>query len=179
MRTEQEWIKRLHKKVIEEFSPRLQKDFKEIDYDLGKVPAFGSYYIYGGVGSGKTLLAAHMYYQARKKQFLEVLPGKFIFAKTADIFQEIKSTFGKGSDIELEVLKKYCTATYLVMDDIGSTKFTDWQISMLQIIINYRYEELLTTVFTSNLNLDELGTAMDDERIPSRIRRMCEILKKK
>lgn len=178
MRTEQEWKLRVYHKVLAEFSPRLQTDIKDIPYELAKIPAFGSYYIYGKASSGKTLLAAHMYIEARKKQFLEVLPGRFLFVNTYDFFDDLKATFHGDAEKEFDVRSKYAHATYLVLDDIGSTKFTEWNISMLQQLINYRYEQLLPTVFTSNLNLKELGTAMGDERIPSRIERMCEILKK-
>lgn len=177
MRTEQNWRVLGYDQAVSSFTPRLQADIKKIPWELNKIPAFGSYYIYGKASSGKTLMAAHMYLDARKKQYLEALPGKFLFVNAYDFFLELKGSF-KSEDGELPILKKYCIAPYMVLDDIGSTKFTDWGISMLQILINYRYEELLPTVFTSNLSLDELGEAMGDDRIPSRIERMCEILNK-
>ena len=177
MRTEQNWRALVYDQVVSTFSPRLQADIKKIPYELDRIPAFGSYYIYGKASSGKTLMAAHMYIDARKKQYMLALPGKFLFVNAYDFFLELKGAFS-SSDGELPVLKKYCAAPYLVLDDIGSTKFTEWSISMIQILINYRYEELLPTVFTSNLSLDELGEAMGDERVPSRIERMCEILNK-
>ena len=177
MRNKAHWDEFVLPKVLGGFSPRLQEDMKKIPYELTKIPAFGSYYIYGGVGSGKTLLAAHMYVQARFKQFIEVLPGKFLFINTYEFYKELKQAFQENTD-DYIVLEKFSMATYLVLDDIGATTFTDWQISMMQQLINYRYENMLPTIFTSNLNLDELGAAMGDKRIPSRITRMCEILKK-
>lgn len=177
MRSEQNWRTLVYDQVVSSFTPRLRADIKDIPYELDKIPEFGSYYIYGKASSGKTLMAAHMYIQARKKQYLEALPGKFLFVNAYDLFLELKGSFD-SEDGDIPILKKYCSSPYLVLDDIGSTKFTDWQISMLQIIINYRYEELLPTVLTSNLSLDELGQAMRDDRVPSRIERMCEILEK-
>jgi DNA replication protein DnaC len=179
MRDQKTWEEVIHPKVLVEFTPRLQKDIIEIPYKLEDIPEFGSYYIYGKASSGKTLLAAHMYIQARKRQFLEAIKGKFIFVNTYDFFNELKNTFKKDDFPEDVVMDKYRSAAYLVLDDIGSTKFTDWQISVLQQLINYRYEYLLPTVFTSNLHLGDLGEAMGDDRIPSRIERMCnEILEK-
>jgi len=178
MRTDQEWTKRIYSKVVLEFSPRLQKDLNDIPYKLKDIPKFGAYYIYGGVNSGKTLLAAHMYIQARKKQYLEILPGSYLFVNTYDFFEDLKQSFSVNELDEAAIMARYKTAAYLVLDDLGSTKFTDWNVSVLQILINHRYEQLLPTVFTSNLGVDELGVAMGDERIPSRIKRMCKILKK-
>ncbi|MCG7851500.1 MAG: ATP-binding protein [Methanosarcinaceae archaeon] len=174
MRTEEEWKNKVYAKVVAEFSPRLQKDIAEIPYRLKDIPKFGSYYIHGGTKSGKTLLAAHMYIQAIKKRYLEILPGSYMFVSAYDFFADLKRAFDNPAFREEEIMSKYTTAAYLVLDDIGSTKFTDWNISMLQILVNTRYEMLLPTVFTSNLSLPELEEAMGDERTPSRIKRMCD-----
>jgi hypothetical protein len=43
------------------------------------------------------------------------------------------------------------------------------------IIINNRYENLKTTIFTSNSDLNALAHQLGDDRIPSRIVEMCQI----
>ena len=127
-----------------------------------------------------------MYIEARKKQYMEAISGKFFFIVADDLFDEVKRTFSKPDFREdaidpideFDITDKYATAGYLVIDDLGSSRFTDWSSSVLYRIVNYRYEHLLPTVFTSNLHLDELGAALGDLRVPSRINRMGEILKK-
>lgn len=181
MRTKEEWNNRHRDKVIADFSPRLRKDIMEIPYRLIDIPEFGSYYIYGRVDTGKTLLAAHMYLAAREKQYLEVIPGRFMFTTTDDFLEQLKRAYNYTYVDEIEVMNRYRHATYLVLDDIGATRFTDWNISQLMTLINYRYEHMLITVFTSNLDLADLEDAMGDLRIGSRISRMCTLypMKKK
>lgn len=56
---------------------------------------------------------------------------------------------------------------YRLIDDIGmGSKMTDWEISELEDIIDYRYRNRLFTVATSNKTIDEL--AVLSERIVSR-----------
>jgi len=185
MRNEETWEKKIFPKVMLEFSPRLQEDIFKFPIERD-VPAFGSYYIYGAIGTGKTILAANMYIEARKKQYMEVINGKFLFVVADDLFDEVKRSFTKPDFREdavdhideFDITDKYAEAAYLVIDDLGSSRFTDWSSAILYRIVNYRYEHLLPTVFTSNLNLDELGAALGEMRVPSRIKRMGEILKK-
>lgn len=179
MRTEKQWKEKLYPKILREFTPRLQDDLVKIPYKLTDIPEFGGYYIHGGVNSGKTLLAAHMYIAACKRRYMEALPGAFLFINAYDFFLALKKSFDDPATDEHAVLAKYSSAAYLVLDDLGSTKFTEWSISQLQILVNNRYEQLLPTVYTSNLDLEELAEALGDDRIPSRMKRTCKILKKK
>jgi len=179
MRTEEQWQRQVYPKIIAGFSVRLQDDIRDIPYKLTSIPKFGSYYIFGKTSSGKTLKAAHMYIQARKKQYFDRLPGKFLFISAHSFFQELKRSFTDPETDEYAVMARYSTAEYLVLDDLGDVKFTDWNISQLQILINARYEAKLPTVITSNLNLDQLAEAAGDDRISSRINRMGKLLELK
>jgi DNA replication protein DnaC len=76
---------------------------------------------------------------------------------------------------EFAAMAEYKTASQLFLDDIGDIKFTDWNVSQLQLLVNYRYENLLPMVITSNLSLDELSDAIGDNRVSSRINRFCLI----
>ena len=178
MRTEERWTK-IHAKILTGFSPRLQDDLRDIPYKLVDIPKFGSYYLFGKTRSGKTLKAAHMYIQARKKQYFERLPGKFLFISAHSFFQELKRSFTDPETDEYAIMAKYCIAEYLVLDDLGDVKFTDWNISQLQILINSRYEAKLPTVITSNLDLGQLAAAAGDDRISSRIDRMGKLIELK
>lgn len=141
------------------------------------MPDFGSYYIYGPVGSGKTVLAAQMFIEAKRRQYFERLPGQYLFVNSYDFFEDLKKSFDDPHMDGHAILAQFSNAEYLVLDDLGSVRFTEWSLSQLQILINNRYEMLLTTVITSNLDLGELANATGDDRIPSRIKRMCKTIR--
>ena len=178
MRTQKQWENYNYPKVLLEFTPRLREDVQTYSSKV-KVPEYGSYYISGPTNTGKSTLAGSMYIEARKKQYFDRLPGSYLFLSAYSFFVELKKSFEDHTEDEHAVLAKYSNAQYLVIDDLGSTKFTEWGTSVLQMLINNRYENLLTTVITSNLSLDDLGTALGDQRTTSRIRRMCKLLKTK
>jgi len=88
---------------------------------------------------------------------------------------ELRNTFSNQEHTEMEIITKYSTAEYLILDDIGAEKVSDWTLQSLSIIINNRYEYLKPTIFTSNFNLDQLADKLGDDRIPSRIFGMCYV----
>ena len=67
-------------------------------------------------------------------------------------------------------------AEVLVIDDIGTEKPSDWVAETLYNLVNSRYENTKTTIFTSNLELDELADKVDD-KLASRITEMTDIIK--
>lgn len=176
MRDLQTWEQRARPKILQQLPPRLREDV--IRY---KPPNNNpiSYYIYGGLGTGKTVIAAQLWLKAQQKKYLEASPGKIIFISVPEFFVELKATYSNPDKEELVVLAKYSEAEFLVLDDLGAERSTEWVMSMLYLLINRRYENKLTTVITSNYDLDELGEKLGDYRIPSRIQRMCKILKLK
>lgn len=61
-------------------------------------------------------------------------------------------------------------ATVLIMDDIGVEVSKEWVNTTLYQLINYRYDNKLITIFTSNYPLEQLKV---DDRIKDRINFMC------
>lgn len=58
---------------------------------------------------------------------------------------------------------------FLILDDFGAEKMTEFAIETIYLLIDFRYrQELNKTVITSNLSLGKIGELMDD-RISSRI----------
>lgn len=136
-------------------------------------------FIYSPCGVGKTHLACAMAYEMRKAD----KPTRIFSAST--MFLRLRNTFNSDDETENEVIENYSGRLHVtkdrifneieikkpsvhIFDDIGVQKATEYAISAWYDIINYRYSELLPTVFTSNLSLKEISAYMTD-RIASRL----------
>lgn len=135
-------------------------------------------FLYGPRGTGKTKLAA-IIANERLRQGKPVL-----FSSVPDLMGDIRASFHRG-DTE-EVLQSVKEAPFLVLDDLGAERPTEWVGEQLFAIVNYRLNERLATVVTSNFSPDEIigrmatvdreGRVIDDmqgQRIMSRIYGMC------
>ncbi len=136
--------------------------------------------LYGGFGTGKTSLAVAAL-RLRIKETEE--PG--LFMTVPDLLDSIRATYNRrrgdaddddGPTTEEEVLDAVKESAFLVLDDLGAERVTDWVAERLFVIINYRHDHDLTTIFTSNLSPEQLGDHLG-ERITWRIIEMCEVIK--
>lgn len=186
-RTPEKWKQKKQPYIIKQiFTPRLAKDLSQIP-PPDPLPSFDiengeGYFISGDVHTGKTVLASQILLEQVKQDWLaQVHDRSYVFVNTGDLFEEIKNTFSTTSaQREDEVKDKYREADILLLDDLGlGGKVSDWFLNTLYLIINHRYENLLPTIITSNLDLKELDKLFGDSRISSRIQRMCKIAKKK
>lgn len=103
----------------------------------------------GPVGSGKTYLAASIANELLEAQ-MEVL-----FLVVPDLLDELRASY-KTDKNEMDLLDTARTIPILILDDLGAHNYTDWTRNRLYSIINYRMNEQLPTVITSNLSLDEM-----------------------
>lgn len=103
----------------------------------------------GPVGSGKTFLAASIANELMEAQ-LQVL-----FLVVPDLLDELRATY-KSEVNEMDLLDTARTIPFLILDDLGAHNYTDWTRNRIYSIINYRMNELLPTIITSNLSLDEM-----------------------
>jgi len=141
-------------------------------------------FIWGGVGSGKTHLAVALMREQLSQVMYEVSEGIQprlikntvpIFITIPDLYFEIKQAYRGGAETEAEIINKYTEVDFLLMDDYGVEKVTEWSGQIQNIIIDRRYRELKKTVITSNLSLDQISHNLDD-RVASRIAGMCEVI---
>jgi len=125
-----------------------------------------SLYLFGGAGSGKTFLAAmilkELWMKGKNGTFLSY--PEFIFSIQTDYEN-------KASLVDENKTYQGC----LVIDDFGAEKMTDFVRQVSYLIINYREQNRLQTIVTSNFTLDEVDQFID-RRISSRIGGMCRII---
>ena len=168
--------------IKKSFTPRIQKDLL-LYPPAKKMPDIGQgLYLFGPTESGKTILSAHLLLEEQKQIYLEGGPASnedvCVMVSMGELLYQIKATFQQGGGNEVELIDYYSKVRLLVLDDFGTIKPTDWVIATLYTIINYRYEWLKKTIINSNLSLSEMARVMGDDRITSRIERMCRIIQK-
>ena len=115
----------------------------------------------GSCGSGKTHLAV--------AALLEIIdtakPGKLLFSNFQDLIQEIQASFDSDEvPSKSEILRPLLEADLLVLDELGSQKPSMFVQDILYYVINTRYNDERTTIFTTNLTEDL------QERIGERLR---------
>src|SRR3990167_5235404 len=132
-------------------------------------------YIHGAVGTGKTHIC-----WALKKHYDRPEAFRYLwFWNVVDLMHEIRSDFDKHiSDKrrpEEELTDPEDRHKILILDDIGAEKANEFVAETLYRIINFRYNHVLPTIFTSNLPVGELADKIG-ERSASRIVEMCDII---
>lgn len=137
----------------------------------GKLAKEGLFLI-GPNGTGKTHLAVAV---MRELILKGIESCRFI--KVPKLLFEIRKTFRDGyRNTEGEFVEKFENYTYLVLDELGVEKVTDWSLQDLYLVIDGRSNNLRPTIITSNLSLDEIEKHLDS-RFSSRIVEMCRVIK--
>lgn len=116
----------------------------------------------GTPGVGKTYLSA-----ALTRAWVE--EGKIVrYFTSKSLFSHLRQTIHADSDYEWE-LKRLCEVEYFILDDIGSTQCTEWQIEILFSFVDCRLSSLLPTLITTNLTMPQM-TDQFGPRFASRIK---------
>ncbi len=123
----------------------------------------------GACGVGKTHLAVAVIQELIEQD----KPGKLLFSNFQDLVQEIQASFDSSdSPRKSDILQPLLEADLLVLDELGSQKPTQWVQDILYYIINSRYNDVRTTIFTTNY-YDEPPNPKEErleERIGPRLR---------
>lgn len=141
-------------------------------FPLAKENPKNGFYIWGGVGAGKThiLYAIRHYYAATRLL-------RFRITNMNELFAEIKNSFSEESKVDIVEESQY----YQGYDDIGTEKDTEWAGEQMYRLVNSLYENKKFFVFTSNLSLKQLAGRFGEQgdRIASRIAEMAEVIEVK
>ncbi len=144
-----------------------------------------SYFIRGNVGVGKSHMAVAIMreylreikpeYDEQRKEYLyhpeQTLP---VFVEVPELLLRIRDTYNDASkESEKDIVDYYSSTPFLVLDDLGTEKASEFSTLMLYLIINRRCTSGKTTIITSNLSLEQIKDRLSD-RISSRVKGMCK-----
>lgn len=117
-------------------------------------------------GSGKTRLTISV-----GNALIKVHKQRTRFITTIDLLGKIKESYEKDSNFkEQKLIADFCEIPVLILDDIGTEKSSTWVTEIFFKILDTRMINLKVTLITSNFSIDKLE---HDERIKSRLRKMC------
>lgn len=136
-------------------------------------------YLGGPVGTGKTGLAVSLLHDAIDAQ------KTCLFFNEAVLFKRLRATFGPhGRESEGDILSVVTSVPWLVLDDVGVLKPSEYVIENYYYIVEERLNHGYHTVFTSNFSTVELekrwradsgmsGVFHQCDRILDRMRSYC------
>lgn len=132
------------------------------------------FYLWGPAGGGKTLLACI----ALQELMLRYgLAGKYIDL-SRQFFQRLKNSFDASNTTEEtagDILEELIRIPFLVIDDFGVQRNTEWESEMLYTLIDSRYVEERLTIVTSNFHLSKYKDVANG-RVHSRLQEMCSVI---
>jgi DNA replication protein DnaC len=158
--------------------PTLAKTLRAVQEFVDLYPACDKgLLLMGAVGTGKTHLAVAALQQIMREK---TPPVRGRFADFTALVLEIQMTFD-GSGSSREILRPLIEADLLVLDELGAGKTTPWVMDLLYYLVNTRYLENRTTIFTTNFSDFARGqkeslTERVSPRIRSRLYEMCRRL---
>lgn len=148
--------------------------FKQLDgwknTVLDKVHEGENLYIYSHTcGNGKTSWAFKIAnYYIRKVVASSNLDNEVVYVNCPQFLEQLRSNYNTPQEGFAQLKDRLLTCNLLILDDIGSEKPSEWVSERLYDIINTRYSEMKTIIYTSNYTPKELSVRLGD-RIGSRV----------
>lgn len=123
-------------------------------------PGEKGFLLHGAVGTGKThLLSGIIRYLTLEKG----IACRFI--EFTHLLSEIREQFDRGRG-EADILGPIAQVPVLAIDELGKGRNNDWQLSIIDEIISKRYNRELTTLFTTNYPVRDVGPKRADLNSP-------------
>ena len=172
------WLNEHRQNVIDTLPKRLAHHFASYDFTGINKQDVQSIFIHGKAGVGKTVLSAYLYVEFVRDLYIKrggIAALKYNYVIFPNFIEEMQNLFLQSTLFEKAKVKqnylihKYSNCDILVLDDFGTKKITEYVYSLIYLVINQRYLNMLPTIINSNLSLPELGEYLSDDRIPRRI----------
>jgi DNA replication protein DnaC len=103
----------------------------------------------GNPGIGKTFLCAALIPWAMER-FIN-----FRYHNERQLFTKVRQSMDEGKGDFLECLKWLLDDEFVMLDDIGSSGFTEWRKDIFFEAIDQRYNSMKPTLITSNLSKED------------------------
>lgn len=121
----------------------------------------------GDTGTGKTHLAVGVLRElVRNGRIRYADDARFV--PVPELLADIRACYRPGGPDERDIMDRYSRLKYLVLDDLGAEKTSEWSISTLYLIIDRRYRDMRPTIVTTNLSMKEIPAILG-QRISSRL----------
>jgi DNA replication protein DnaC len=151
----------------------LRTVYTTVDREVDSEPKRG-FLLHGNPGTGKTLLGSIMLNELILRW---AKPGRFLnlsrkyFQKLRDTYSEDSADYGRS----WEIVDELCQMPFLLLDDFGIQRGTDWEMEMLYELVDSRYADERFTIITTNQDLGEIQK-LSQGRIYSRLIEMCYLI---
>ncbi len=132
------------------------------------------YLLYGAPGSGKTLLGCIMLNElmlrwCKPARFLNL--SRRYFERLRDTYSEESEHYGHT----WRIMQELCNMPFLMLDDLGIQRNTDWELEMLYNLVDARYGDERFTIVTTNKSLEDIKD-ISQGRVYSRLQEMCKMI---
>lgn len=134
-------------------------------------------FIYGECGTGKTMLASIIANERAERD------KSSMFLRTVDILHELNPFFTSNKTDTSRKRNLILKIPCLIIDDLGAEKPSDFTRATLFDILDYRMNENLQTIITTNFNINELQNRLNSneelnlsEKIIRRIKTTCKLI---
>lgn len=122
----------------------------------------------GSFGTGKTHLAAAIAKDILRRGY------EVDFVKVPTLLDDIRASFNSEERAAMPIFSRV-RKRFVVFDDLGAERPNEWVIEQLFKIIDYRSENFLPTVITSNLSIPALEQKIG-KRTVDRVLGICDMV---
>lgn len=126
-------------------------------------------YLYGKTGRGKTHAACGAIRAFVQRHIIEVEEEHLYYGPRARFvnvpvwFSEIRAIYDRRGKSEREVFDRYARCSLLVLDDLGKGSKSEWAVERLYLLLDYRCNERLPTIITSNYGLAKVASMLTSD----------------
>ena len=143
-----------------------------LDWGDPELPKGESVHLHGGVGVGKTHIAAAAVRALTVKHARARIHFSAVFAYVPSFLSNLRDLYNAPLDERREWIERVNTCDLLVLDDLGAERSSPWVQEQLGVIINERWSNQRAVLLTSNRTIEQCGAALG-ERAASRLKSMC------